>query len=134
MANDVQTTPEPGLASLVTGITDDLHQLIRQQITLVRQEIQEDVHKAKEGTTEFALGAGVAGAGAILVGFTVVYILAATTTLPLWGCFAMVTGVFVAAAAALIVVGKKRLESIDPLHNQAVEGLKENMQWQTNPR
>jgi hypothetical protein len=137
MANDVQPSTEPSLSSLVSGITGDLQQLIRQQAALVRQEIKEDVNKTKEGATEFAVGAGVATAGAILLGFTAVYLLAAVTPLPLWACFAIVTAVFAAAAAGLFLAGKKQFEAIDPLHNQAVEGLKENLQWetrQTSPR
>jgi len=132
MANDLHTTSEPSVTSLVTGITDDLQQLIRQQAALVRQEIQEDIRKTKEGAVAFALGAGAAAVSVVLLAFTIVYALA-TTALPLWACFAIVTGTFVVLAIVLIVAGKKTFDSIRPLQNQAVQGLRENLQWQTNP-
>jgi hypothetical protein len=132
MANDVHPTTEPSVASLVTGITDDLQQLIRQQVMLVRQEIQEDIRKSKEGAAAFAVGASAAAVSAILIAFTVVYALV-LTTLPLWACFAIVAGIFVILAAVLIAMGKKKLDSIHPLEDQAIQGLRENLEWKTHP-
>jgi uncharacterized membrane protein YdjX (TVP38/TMEM64 family) len=133
MANDIHTTAEPSVTSLVSGIAGDFQSLIQQQVMLVRQEIQEDLRKTKEGATSFALAAAVTSVSAILIGFTAVYALGAATTWPLWGCFAIVAGVFAAAAAALIVAGMKKFDSISPLHDQAIQGLKENLEWKTNP-
>jgi len=133
MANDVHTSTDPSITSLVTGITDDLQQLIRQQATLVRQEIQEDFRKTKEGALAFALGAFVTAVSVVLFAFTLVYLLAATA-LPLWACFAIVTAVFVVAAAALLATGKQRFDAIDPMHDEAAQGLRENLQFRTRPR
>jgi|SRR5690242_5963360 protein-S-isoprenylcysteine O-methyltransferase Ste14 len=132
MANEVHSATEPSVASLVTGITDDFQQLIRQQVTLVRQEIQEDLRKSKEGAIAFALGAGAAAVSVILIAFTVVYALA-VTSLPMWACFAIVAAIFVVLAAVLIMAGKQKFDSIRPMENQAVQGLRENLEWQTNP-
>jgi len=124
MANDIHPTTESGIAALVTGITDDVQQLIRQEMSLIRQEIQENIHKTKEGAMAFALGAAVAGVSAILIGFTVVYVLAAVSSLPLWGSFAITTSVFVIAAAVLFFLGKKKLDSIHPVHDPASASLR----------
>jgi FtsH-binding integral membrane protein len=132
MANEVHPTTEPSVSSLVTGITADLQQLIRQQVTLVRQEIQEDIQKSKEGTVAFALGAGATIISVILIAFTVAYALA-TTSLPLWACFAITTGIFVILSAVLIFAGKKKFDAIHPLHDQAIQGLRETLEWRTNP-
>ncbi len=133
MADNVHTSTDPSLASLVTGITEDLQQLIRQQATLIRQEVQEDIRKTKEGIISFALGASAAAVSVILLAFTIVYALA-VTGLPLWACFLIVTGIFVAIAAILFLTGKKKLDSIHPVENPAVQGLRENLQFQTNAR
>jgi protein-S-isoprenylcysteine O-methyltransferase Ste14 len=124
MANNVHQTTESGISALVTGITDDVQQLIRQEMSLIRQEIQENIHKAKEGVTAFALGAAVAGVSAILIGFTAVYVLAAISSLPLWGSFAITTSVFVIATAVLFFMGKKKLDSIRPVHDPANASLR----------
>jgi hypothetical protein len=131
MADDVHTSTEPSLATLVTGITEDLQQLIRQQATLIRQEVQEDIRKSKEGVMAFALGGFAAAIAVVLLAFTIVYALA-TTGLPLWACFLIVTGIFVVLAAALILAGKQKFDSIRPLNNPAVQGLRENLEWRTN--
>ncbi len=133
MADDVHSSTDPSLASLVTGITEDLQQLIRQQAALIRQEVQEDIRKTKEGIIAFALGAGAAAVSVILLAFTIVYALA-VTGLPLWACFLIVTGIFVVSAAVLFLMGKKKLDSIHPVENPAVQGLRENLQFQTNAR
>jgi hypothetical protein len=123
MANEVHPTTESGIASLVTGITDDLQQLVREQVALMRQEIQEDIHKTKEAAIAFALGAAAAGVSLILIGFTAVYVVAAISELPLWATFAIVTTVIVIAAAVLFFMGKHKLESLRPQRDPASASL-----------
>jgi ABC-type uncharacterized transport system fused permease/ATPase subunit len=112
MVNEVYPTREHGIDPLVTGITADLRQLVREEVTLIRQEIQEDIQNAREAAIAFALGAAAAVLSLILIAFTAVYVLAALAALPLWGCFAIVTTVLVIAAAGLFLLGKRKLESL----------------------
>ena len=112
MANEAHATTESGIASLVTGITGDFQQLVREEVALMRQEIQEDIRKTKEAAIAFALGAAAAGVSLILIGFTAVYVLAAISALPLWGSFAIVTTVLVIVAAGLFFMGKQKLTSL----------------------
>jgi hypothetical protein len=133
---EVHSPPEPAVSTLVTGILNDAQELMKQQVALVRTEIREDFRKTKEGVLSLAIGAGVGFVGLSFVCLTAVYLLewAAHPNLPLWACYAIVAGTMVVVSAGLLVAGKKRFESFNPLPDQSLEGLKENLQWKTNLR
>jgi len=136
MPNEVNSPPEPSVTTLVTGIVHDAQELIKQQMDLVRTEIREDFRKTKEGALELSIGTGIAEIGGVFLCFTVAYLLewAAHPYLPLWACFAIVTGIILVVSAGLFAVGKKKFDSFNPLPNQSLQGLKENLQWKTNLR
>jgi hypothetical protein len=123
MANEVHPTTESGIASLVTGITGDFQQLVREEVALMRQEIQEDIHKTKEAVIALAVGAAAAGVSLILIGFTAVYVLAAISALPLWSSFATATTVLMIVAAGLFFMGKQNLASFRPQREPASASL-----------
>src|SRR5262249_10520089 len=135
MANEVHSPPERSVTSLVSGIIDDVQELIRQQATLIRSEIQDDFRKTKAAVSSMAVGVGVAVLGVILLSLMAVYRLQrARPELPLWACFAIVGGFLGLLGGALIYAGKKKFDSFNPLPDQSFQALKENLQWQTNPR
>ena len=101
MTSEVDANTESGITSLLTGITSDVQQLVRQEVALMRQEIQEEIHKTKDAAMAVALGATAAGVSLILIGFTAVYVLAAASALPLWAAFAIVASVIGIAAGVL---------------------------------
>ena len=133
---EVHSPPEPGVTTLVTGIINDAQNLLKQEVKLVRTEIADDFRKTKEGAISLAFGAGSALVTVIFVCLTAVYLIewAAHPNLPLWACYAIVAGVLVVVSAGLLVAGKKKFDSFNPLPGQSLEGLKENLQWKTNPR
>jgi len=135
MANEVHSPPEPGaVTALVSGILNDAQELMKQQITLVRQEIQDDFRKTKEGVISLALGVGTAFLGGFLLCLTAVHLLKwSAPDLPEWVCYAIVTGIVIVLSGALLFAGKKRFDSFNPLPDQSLQGLKENLQWKTNP-
>jgi len=133
MANDAHTGTEPSVTTLVTGIINDAQELIKQQMALVRTEIQEDFRKTKEGALSLALGLGIAALGGLLLCFMLVHLLYwAVPQVTLWGWFGIVGGVLAAAGAGLIYAGSKTFESFNPLPDQSARALKENVQWLTN--
>jgi hypothetical protein len=132
---DVHSPPEPAVTTLVTGIINDAQELMKQQVALVRTEIADDFRKTKEGAVSLAFGAGSAFLAAVFVCLTVVYLIAwAAPNLPVWACFAIVAGALVVVSAGLLVAGKKKFDSFNPLPDQSLEGIKENLQWKTNLR
>jgi hypothetical protein len=135
MANPVQTPPEPNLTVLVSGILNDAQELFRQQIALVRAEVRSDLQKTREAFSALAAGAAVAGVAFLLLCLMLVHLLHwAAPALPLWACHAIVGGVLAAVGGALIYAGVKKFQSFNPLPDQSVEALRENLQWKTNPK
>jgi len=126
----------------VKGIVDDIGDLIKQQIDFAKAEVTTDIRKTKEAAGALAVGAGVATLGGIFLGFMLVHLLHWLTApagddlsrLPLWSCYAIIGALLLGCGAALIMAGKKKLGSFNPLPDQTVKTMKENVQWITNSK
>jgi len=137
-----QTTPgTPGsMAPLVTGIIDDLQELIKQNLALFKVEVREDFKKTKEAAASLGVGIGLAVVGALHLTLMLVFLLwwasspdvRSVSGLPLWVCFAIVGGLFAGVGTALFFKGKKKLDSFNPLPDETADALKENVQWIKN--
>jgi len=134
MENQLHAGPEPSMTSLVTGIITDAQDLIKQQLDLVKHEIRDDVRKAKEAAASLALGLGIAAVGGILFCTTFVYLLHEELGLRLWASFAFVGGVMLVVGLVLTYLGKKQIDTINPLQEESAQALKENVQWITKPK
>jgi len=136
MANDLRTDAEPSVTTLVTGIIHDAQRLIEQQLNLFRQEVREDLRKTKEASYFLGVGLAVCFLATLLVMLMVPLLLSwLWPTLPLWGSFGIVGGVLAVVGAALVFTAVRQFESFNPLPDQTVAALRENVQWQTkNPR
>jgi len=136
MATDVQPANDASTAGLVKGIIDDVQQLTKQHFDLLRQEIKDDLGKTVDASLMLGVGLGSLMIGAVLLVITLALLLHAAFSpeLPLWGAFAIVTGVVLAAGLALFFVGLKKFQSFNPLPDETAQALKENVQWLTNPK
>jgi hypothetical protein len=137
MADQLQqtTTGTPGnMAPLVTGIIDDLQELIKQNLTLFKVEVRADLRKTKEAASALGVGAGLAVVGGLHLSLMLVFLLwwVFDPNLPLWACFGIVGGVFAGVGFALLLRGKKKLDSFNPLPDETADALKENVQWIKN--
>jgi len=140
MATQVPTSSEPGFAHLVRGIVNDIGDLVKQQIQFARAEIKEDVRKSKEACVLLALGAGSAFAGVLFLGLMLVHLLHWLTapshtdpsSLPLWGCYAIVAGVFPTPAPGILPPPQRLFAFSIP--EQTVQTAKENVEWITNSK
>jgi len=133
MANDLHTVPETSVTQLVSGIVSDAQELIKQQLTLFRTEIKDDLRKTKEASIMLVLGIVCAAVGAVLLLNMVVFVLHEAAGLSLWASYAIVGGFMAAVGGGLILTGIEKFKSFNPLPDQSVQALKENVQWITNP-
>jgi len=133
MANPVPSS-NLSIPSLVTGIVEDAQGLIRQQFALLKHELREDAARVKNGSVILGAGIGVGLLGGILLTLMLVYLLHwAAPDLPLWACYGIVGGVFVAASGLLCYRGISEFKSFNPIPEQTVQAMKENFQWKTAP-
>jgi len=123
----------------VSGIVNDLQDLIKQQINLTRQEVEGELRHGKEAVLFLVLGRFVCLAG--VLGFCLMlahllHWLGAPTgsdpsSLPLWAIYAIASATFVLAGLGLLFGAKKSVEAIGtPLHETA-RALKETFEWKT---
>jgi hypothetical protein len=142
MATDLQTREEPGVAGLLRGIINDIGDLIRHEIRFARTEIKADLGKTRDAFLVLALGAGTALLGVLLLTLMLVYLLhwlsspPATDpgSIPLWGCFGIVSAVFLASGTALFCAGYKKFQSFNPLPDETAQSVKENVEWIVNSK
>jgi len=142
MATELDNPTDQSATSLVSGILDDVQDLVKQQMQLTKKEVTEEVQKAAEAAVYFAAGAAVLFFGALILGFMLIHLMhwasapAGTdpARIPLWACHAIVGGPLTLMGIVFTWLGRQKLSSIDPLHNPAAEALKQNVKWATNSK
>lgn len=135
MATDVMPNNQTSVTGLVSGIIDDTRNLLNQQLELLKADVRKDLKEAKEVGLSMALAGALLGVGGLLLSFMLVHFLSwAIPELPLWGSYAIVGGLLAGAGGIVFYLGREKLEKLPLPGEQTVEGLKENLQWQTNPK
>ncbi|MFJ3439127.1 phage holin family protein [Streptomyces cyaneofuscatus] len=122
---------DPSIGELVGEISEDLTQLVREEVELAKAEIKESATRAGKAAGMLA-GSGYAGHLVLLMGsLAAVFGLAHVVDLA-WAAL-IVTGFWALLAAVLCVVGRKRLKTVSAKPERTVETLKEDAQWARNP-
>jgi len=134
MATDLHTEPGVSVTSLLRGIVSDAQDLIQQQLSLFRAEIKDDFRKTVGILIAIVSGAFLVAVGGALLCFMLVYLLnsLAPDTLPLWGCFGIVGGGVVLVGGIVAYAAIARFKTFNPLPDESVQALKENVQWIKN--
>jgi uncharacterized membrane protein YqjE len=135
MLNETPTATEPSVTKLVSGILSDAQDLFKQQMALLRSEVQEDFQKTKEAGIALTGGLVLALLGSIFLCLTLVHLLSwAFPNLPLWVCHGLVGAPLAILGAVLIYGGFTKLKSTNLVPTQSAQALKENVQWLTNQK
>jgi uncharacterized membrane protein YqjE len=139
--NDAQTTTnQPSMATLVQGIVNDIGTLIKQEVRFARKEVESDLNKVRNGAVILGIGVAAGLVGFLLLSLMFVHLLhwanmpaeAEPSRLPLWACFAIVSAIFLVAGTAFGMVGASRLARVNPLPDQTVQNVQENVSWIAN--
>ena len=125
-------TEEPSTGELLRGLADDATTLMRQEILLAKQELQEGL-TASAKASALLVAAGVLGMYAF--GF-LLYTIGEAIGGPRWLGFAVVTAVLLIVVAVLGLVGKNRLAASKVAPEKAraelqatANELKEEITW-----
>ena len=129
-----EATPseQPSTAELLKGLADDATTLVRQEILLAKQELQEGM-QASAKASAMLVAAGVLGLYAF---FFLLYTIGEAIGGPRWLGFAIVTAVLLIVVAVLGLVGKNRLAASKVAPEKAkaelqttANELKEEITW-----
>jgi hypothetical protein len=132
MANQLESDPEAGVTTLISGIVQDARALFLEQMKLFQVEVKNDIHRATTALVPLVAGLGVLLAGLVLLGAGGAYFLCwAAPELPLWVAFALVGGLTAGVGALLVLWAKAMLDTVNPIPETALTGLQENIQWKT---
>ena len=110
-------TQEPGQAQhsvgeLVGQATEQLSQLVRQEVALAKEELAEKGRRAGRGGGMIGAAGAVAYAGLLALAATAAAAL--SLTLPVWAAALIVTAVLFATAALLAARGRAQLRRAAP--------------------
>jgi len=148
MSTNLHEPPEVNMTSLVKGIVEDSQELIKHQLTLFKVEFAEDMRKTREAMSSVIFGAGTAYVGAILVAIALACLInwgvlakslpagsiEATVASMSWVGFAVVGLVLTAIGVGLTFVGFQKFNSFNPLPDESVKALGENLEWTAKPK
>jgi Putative Actinobacterial Holin-X, holin superfamily III len=129
MAQDSSPRPETSVATLIGGIVNDAKDLLINEFTIAKLEIQQEMRKTKSAAISFAMGAGIVGIGGLFLLLMCVHGLVILLDIPLWGSYGLVGGLLFLVGAILLVRGKQTAEQIDVIPPKTASTLRDNAQW-----
>lgn len=120
-------TSDASPGQLASEVAKDVSTLVRQEVALAKAELQQEAKTA--GVAAGALGgAGFAGYF-VLVFLSLAAMYALDSVMPTGWAALIVAAVWGIVAAALAVVGRKKLKDFNPKPERTIETVKEDVQW-----
>jgi hypothetical protein len=129
MEQDSSPRSETSVATLIGGIVNDAKDLLINEFTIAKLEIQQEMRKTKAAALAFAVGAGVIGIGGLFLLLMCVHGLAVLLDIPLWGSYGIVGGLLLLVGVILLIRGKHTAEQIDVIPPKTASTLRDNAQW-----
>jgi len=128
------TTPAPGsVTAIVTGILDDAHKLLRQQMEMLKAEVKEDFRRSKTAAEFGGLGIVMLTVGTLGLITALAYFLHEHYQYSMWASWGITGGLIFIGGAILAATSYILLERFNPLPDKTFHALKENLTWKTSP-
>jgi uncharacterized membrane protein YqjE len=119
--------PDKSLTELFSAMTSDLSTLLRKEVELAKVETREELSRTTKAGGLLAGGAVAAYLAAVFASFALAWLL--DKWMPRALAFVIVAVAYAAAAAVLVFQGRRRLRQVNPVPQQTIETLKEDVQW-----
>ncbi|WP_029629976.1 phage holin family protein [Zavarzinella formosa] len=131
--------PEPAagervnITKLMSGILDDVSTLFKQQMTMLRAEIKQDVIRSVSAAKFIMAGAFLTALGSFFLLLGLVPLLGwLVPSLPEWACWGIVGGTMFLVGGLSSFLGYRRLKNFNPLPEKTYQALQENIACLTN--
>jgi len=123
MGNYSATDSDRSIGTIIKDLTADLSMLLRSEIALLKLELKEAAAKLGGGAAMMgaALFLGLIGLAFLFVTITLGMI---ALGMPPWLSSLIVTLVLFAAAAVLVILGKKKLAGVNFVPSESIEHIK----------
>jgi uncharacterized membrane protein YqjE len=119
---------ERPIGELLKQLSQETTTLVKQELDLAKAEVAQKGQQAGKGAGMFG-GAGVMGFLA-LAALTAALIMAIDKAVPNWAAALIVAAVYAVIAGVLALQGRNKVkEATPPVPEQAVESVKEDVQW-----
>jgi hypothetical protein len=119
---------ERPIGELLKQLSEETTTLVKQELDLAKAEVAQKGQQAGKGLGMFG-GAGLMGLGAFGA-LTAFFILLLDGAVPNWAAALIVAAVYGAIAGVLALQGRNKLkEATPPVPEQAVDSVKEDVQW-----
>ena len=116
------------IPAVIRSLLEDTRELIREELSLARAEIREELAALQMVGMSFAIAAGAALIGSVLLAIGIGGALAYLFGWPSWSGYLIVALLMLAGAFGLVVFARGRLAAMRALPKTA-ETLKENVAW-----
>ncbi|GAA2428169.1 phage holin family protein [Streptomyces glaucus] len=115
------------VGELVAQATEQLSRLVRQEVTLAKEELTEKGRRAGRGGGLLGAAGAVAYAGLLFLAGTAAAAL--SLALPVWAATLIVTAVLFAVAGALAVTGRTQLRrAVPPMPEKTLGSVRADME------
>jgi hypothetical protein len=118
------------LSEIVSDIVHDIGNIFRDELRLAAAELKTKAKKAGVAGG-FLAAAGLLGFFAMAC-FVMTCVVALSIVLPLWLCSLLVGILLATGAGGAFLVGRMALERVDPIPQQTLETMKDNIEWMKN--
>lgn len=125
--HDPSTARDASVGDILSGLIQDLQELIRGEVRLAKTELRDDAMVAARGLAAITAGALIGMTGFIFLMLGVTYLL--NKEIEMWQAAGIVGLALTAIAAICILVGKSRLSAGNFTPEQTIDSLKENREW-----
>jgi len=119
-------TEDRSLSELLSDVTTEVATLFRKEVELAKAETTEQVSRAAKAGGMLGAAAVIGFLDLILFSFALAWAL--SEVVPEGVAFAIVGVVFAIVAGVLAMAGKKRLANVNPMPNQTVQTLRQDVQ------
>lgn len=119
-------TEDRSLSELLSDVTTEIASLFRKEVELAKAETSEQVSRAAKAGGMLGAAAVIGFLDLILFSFALAWAL--SEVVPEGVAFAIVGVLFAIVAGVLAMAGKKRLANVNPMPNQTVQTLRDDVQ------
>jgi hypothetical protein len=127
MGVSTRTDDERSLPQLISEMTSEISELVRKELELAKVETKAEINNAARAGGLFGGAAFAASLALLLLSFALAWGLA--EAIAPGAAFLMVGVLYAAVAAVMFLVARDRAEEINPVPEQTVETLKEDVAW-----